>query len=72
MYNLKVLKKLTLDDGTLYLPGHDSMQLSAFEAALLLHKYPQHFSPADDMTKSFAENKENLEHLAKAAEGESE
>lgn len=68
MYSLKVKKDLTTESGTIYMVGHDCKQLTAFEAAELLVKYPEHFEPADDLTADFAKDKANLQHLAEANE----
>lgn len=66
MYALKVKQELTTDDGRLFLPGHDVGSLTAFEVAELATEYPIHFEAADDATRDFLSNKENIAHLAAA------
>jgi hypothetical protein len=67
MYSLKVKKDMTTPQGVLYLAGHECKQLTAFEAAELLHNFPEVFEPADELTSDFSQNKENLKHLSEAA-----
>lgn len=66
LYNLKVLKEVTLPDGRLFLPGHDVNSLDAFEVSDLVTDNPDVFEAADDVTKGFLENVENVAHLAAA------
>jgi hypothetical protein len=66
MYTLKVLEKLELPDGRLFLPDHDAKSLNAFEVSELVTEYPGVFEPADDVTRDFLANGENVAHLANA------
>jgi hypothetical protein len=67
MYSLKVVKDLKLENGTFFKVGHDVNGLNAFEVSLLIIEHPKHFEPADDLTKDFTSNKDNMKHLANAA-----
>lgn len=66
MYSLKVKKELTTDDGRLFLPGHDISALNPFEVSELVTEHPEVFEAADDATKEFLSNTENVNHLAAA------
>lgn len=66
MYSLNVLMGFVHPDGRIFDPDHPCKSLDAFEVAELVTDYPEHFDGADEITKDFIANSDNIQHLADA------